>query len=85
VGGVALSLALQLLVVHVPLLNRAFGTTPLSIGDWALCAAMASSVLWADELTKLIVGKWCRGAEVGPRPHRAPWLATSAMAAIIAS
>jgi P-type Ca2+ transporter type 2C len=29
---------LQLLVVHVPFLNRAFGTMPLSIGDWALCA-----------------------------------------------
>jgi P-type Ca2+ transporter type 2C len=47
-------------VVHVPLLNRAFGTTPLSPADWALCAAMASSVLWADELKKLIARRVVR-------------------------
>ena len=39
----------------MPLLNRAFGTTPLSAGDWALCAALASAVLWVDELKKLLV------------------------------
>jgi P-type Ca2+ transporter type 2C len=54
-AAIALSLVLQLLVVHLPLLNRAFGTTPLSLGDWALCAAMASAVLWADELKKLLL------------------------------
>jgi potassium/sodium efflux P-type ATPase len=51
---IALSLVLQLLVVHVPILNRAFGTTPLSAADWALCAALASAVLWVDELKKLL-------------------------------
>jgi P-type Ca2+ transporter type 2C len=56
-AAIALSLVLQLLVIYVPLLNRAFGTTPLSIGDWALCVALASAVLWADELKKLIV-RW---------------------------
>jgi calcium-translocating P-type ATPase len=54
-AAIALSLALQVLVVHVPLLNHAFETAPLSEGDWVLCAAMASSVLWVDELKKLIV------------------------------
>jgi hypothetical protein len=49
------------LVVHVPILNRAFGTTPLSAADWALCAALASLVLWADELKKLL------GRRVPPR------------------
>jgi magnesium-transporting ATPase (P-type) len=53
-AAIALSLALQLLVVQVPILNRAFGTTPLSAADWALCTALASSVLWADELKKLL-------------------------------
>jgi P-type Ca2+ transporter type 2C len=60
-AAIALSLALQVLVVHVPILNRAFGTTPLSAGDWALCTALASSVLWADELKKLL------GRRVSPR------------------
>jgi magnesium-transporting ATPase (P-type) len=54
-GAIALSLALQVLVVQVPFLNRAFDTVPLSAGDWAFCAAMASSVLWLNELKKLAV------------------------------
>jgi P-type Ca2+ transporter type 2C len=53
-AAVGLSLLLQVLVVYVPLLNDAFATSRLSLGDWALCLAMASSVLWADELKKLI-------------------------------
>jgi magnesium-transporting ATPase (P-type) len=56
-AAIALSLLLQVLVVHVPLLNRAFGTTPLSAGDWVRCFAMASLVLWADELKKLLM-RW---------------------------
>jgi Ca2+-transporting ATPase len=59
-AAIALSLALQLLVVHVPLLNRAFGTTPLSAADWALCVALASVVLWTDELKKLVVRRVAR-------------------------
>jgi Ca2+-transporting ATPase len=54
-AAIGVSLLLQVLVVQVPLLNQAFGTTPLSARDWALCTAMASSVLWADELKKLLV------------------------------
>ncbi|HET8777806.1 MAG TPA: cation-translocating P-type ATPase, partial [Candidatus Limnocylindria bacterium] len=52
-GAIALSLVLQVSVVHVPLLNAGFGTVPLSIADWGLCALVASSVLWAEELRKL--------------------------------
>jgi P-type Ca2+ transporter type 2C len=59
-AAIALSLVLQLLVVHVPFLNRAFGTMPLSIGDWMLCVALASAVLWADELKKLVVRRVAR-------------------------
>lgn len=53
-GAIALSLALQVAVVYVPFLNDAFSTTPIGAGDWLLCAAMASAVLWADELRKLV-------------------------------
>jgi Ca2+-transporting ATPase len=55
-AAIGLSL-LQVLVVHLPLVNRVFGTTPLSAGDWMRCFAMASLVLWADELKKLLV-RW---------------------------
>jgi magnesium-transporting ATPase (P-type) len=54
-AAVTLSLVLQILVVHLPFLNHAFGTVPLSITDWVTCLAIASTVLWIDELKKLIV------------------------------
>jgi Ca2+-transporting ATPase len=53
-GAIALSLALQIAVVYVPFLNRGFDTTPLGAADWLLCTALASVVLWADELRKLV-------------------------------
>jgi hypothetical protein len=52
--AIAISLALQVVVVHVPVLNEAFSTAPLAIGDWLLCAATASSVLWFEEIRKLV-------------------------------
>ena len=55
-GAIGLSLVLQVLVVYVPVLNRAFDTTPLSAIDWLACAALASAVLWAAELRKLLRG-----------------------------
>jgi Ca2+-transporting ATPase len=53
-AAIVVSFVLQVLVVQVSFLNEAFSTTPLSAGDWAMCAAMASSVLWLGELKKLI-------------------------------
>ena len=57
-GAIALSAALQVAVVHVHLLNLAFGTVPLTLDQWLLCAAMASAVLWYSELRKLLVRAW---------------------------
>ena len=54
-GAIALSLALQLAVVHVPLMNAAFGTSPLSWDQWMVCAAMGSIVLWAAEARKWLL------------------------------
>ncbi|HWM42093.1 MAG TPA: cation-translocating P-type ATPase [Burkholderiales bacterium] len=56
-GAVLLSLVLQAAVLYVPFLQRAFSTVPLGAGDWLLCAAVASSVLWLRELSKLFVRK----------------------------
>lgn len=53
-GAVALGALLQVAVVHVPFLNTAFGTAPLSAGQWLFCVGMASAVLWADEARKLL-------------------------------
>ncbi|MHB8900930.1 MAG: cation-translocating P-type ATPase [Thermoguttaceae bacterium] len=53
-GAVGLSVVLQVAVVHVPLLQSAFSTTSLGPGDWLLCAATSSSVLWLRELGKAV-------------------------------
>jgi Ca2+-transporting ATPase len=47
------SVALQVLVVSIPFLQRAFGTVALSAGDWLFCTAVASSVLWLREISKI--------------------------------
>ena len=53
-GAIAASLALQVLVVYVPFLQRAFGTVGLTARDWVLCFGVASTVLWLREGSKLI-------------------------------
>jgi Ca2+-transporting ATPase len=53
-AAMGLSVALQLLVVYVPVLQRAFGTTGLSAADWLQCVAVASAVLWLREAGKLV-------------------------------
>ncbi|MDP2370570.1 MAG: cation-translocating P-type ATPase [Rhodoferax sp.] len=59
-SAVALSLLLQVAVVHVPFLNIAFGTAPLAFDQWLVCVAMASVVLIYSELQKLIRRRWGR-------------------------
>jgi magnesium-transporting ATPase (P-type) len=53
-GAIALSVLLQFAVVNIGFLNVAFGTVPLEPGQWIVCVAMASVVLWASELRKAI-------------------------------
>jgi Ca2+-transporting ATPase len=53
-AAIALSVALQFAVLGIPALQQAFGTVALDAGDWVRCAAVASSVLWIREATKLI-------------------------------
>jgi Ca2+-transporting ATPase len=53
-GAVVLSLLLQAAVVYTPFLQQAFSTVALAPRDWLVCAAVASSVLWLRELSKLL-------------------------------
>ena len=53
-AAIAGSVALQVFVVYTPFLQSAFGTRALSVQDWAFCVAVASSVLWIREASKLI-------------------------------
>ena len=53
-AAIAISVLLQVAVVHLGFMNDAFGTTPLGASDWLVCVGLASIVLWADELKKLL-------------------------------
>lgn len=52
--SIGLGVVLQIMVVHVPFLQTAFGTTALDPLHWAVAIGMASIVLWAEELSKLV-------------------------------
>jgi P-type Ca2+ transporter type 2C len=52
--ALGLSVALQIIVIYAPFLQRAFGTVSLSARDWVFCTAVASSVLWFREISKLL-------------------------------
>jgi Ca2+-transporting ATPase len=62
-GALALSVVLQVAVVHLGFLNLAFGTVPLSLDQWLVCVAMGSMVLWFSEVRKLIIRVWNRRRE----------------------
>ncbi|MFY9921260.1 MAG: cation-translocating P-type ATPase [Mycobacterium sp.] len=53
--AIGVSALLQVAVVHLPFLHEAFTTEPLSSVQWLVCTAMASTVLWASEIRKLIL------------------------------
>jgi Ca2+-transporting ATPase len=57
--AVAAGLALQAAVIYLPALQRAFGTVALDVGDWLLCAVVASTVVIARESGKA----WWRGVD----------------------
>ena len=42
VWAIAVSVVLQVAVVHLSFMNEAFDTTPLEPGEWLLCTALAS-------------------------------------------
>ena len=54
VGAVVLGLVLQVVVVQLPFLQTAFETTSLTLEQWGICLAMASSILWVEEVRKLV-------------------------------
>ena len=68
VVAIALSLGLQAAVVHLPALQQAFSTVSLSAGDWFLCAAVGSAVLWLRELTKFATRLRRRGDGLSKTP-----------------
>jgi magnesium-transporting ATPase (P-type) len=54
-GAAALSLALQIAVVYVPVLNDAFSTAPLTIDQWSQCLGLAFAVPLTMEARKWLL------------------------------
>jgi len=54
-AAIALSALLQVAVVQLHFLNKAFTTEPLSLSQWLTCTALASTVVWVSELRKFIL------------------------------
>ncbi|MDO9176543.1 MAG: HAD-IC family P-type ATPase, partial [Actinomycetota bacterium] len=46
---------LQIAVTHVGFMQQLFDTTSISAGQWLVCTAIASSVLWVEEARKFVV------------------------------
>ncbi|MDP2291549.1 MAG: HAD-IC family P-type ATPase [Actinomycetota bacterium] len=46
---------LQVAVTHVGFMQQLFDTTSISAGQWLVCTAIASSVLWVEEARKFVV------------------------------
>ncbi|HEX2881564.1 MAG TPA: HAD-IC family P-type ATPase, partial [Polyangiaceae bacterium] len=64
-GGLLVANLLQLAVVYWAPLNEIFHTVPLDASEALLLAAVGSSVLWVEELRKLVVRRQARA--VGTR------------------
>jgi Ca2+-transporting ATPase len=54
-SSVALSILLQVMVVYLPPMQRAFRTTALSAGDWLVAAGVSAAVLIVVEIAKVMV------------------------------
>ncbi|MDP3611881.1 MAG: HAD-IC family P-type ATPase, partial [Rubrivivax sp.] len=65
-GGLALSMALQVLVLYAPFMNTMFQTVPLAPAALLPLAALASLVLWIEETRKLIVRMQMRSRAAKP-------------------
>jgi Ca2+-transporting ATPase len=53
-------IVLQIGVTHVGAMQRLFDTTSISASQWLICLAVASSVLWLEELRKIFIRRQLR-------------------------
>ena len=52
--GISVDALLQVLVTYVGPLQRLFDTTSIDLGHWLIATAVASSVVWVEELRKAV-------------------------------
>ena len=68
-GAILLGVVLQVAVVEVPFLQVAFGTASMDLAHWGACVALASVVLWYDELRKVVLRGYARRHTATPVAH----------------
>jgi Ca2+-transporting ATPase len=70
IGGLVVGNLLQVGVVYLPPLRQVFYTVPFGVGEVLSIGAVASLVLWVEEIRKLIVRRRAGpSAQPGPRPR----------------
>ena len=65
-GGLILGNALHFLVIYTETLNRVFHTVPIPLTEFFLIGAVASLVLWAEEIRKFFARRSLTQAEITP-------------------
>jgi Ca2+-transporting ATPase len=69
IGGLSIGVLLQIAVIYSDVMNRLFHTVPVPPADILPILAVASSVLWAEELRKLFVRLLTNAAGVHDTGH----------------
>lgn len=57
VGATAAIIALQILAVYNPLMQKLLRTAPLSLSDWLVIIPIAASIIAVEEIRKLLARK----------------------------
>ena len=63
--GIASEVSLQVLIVYVPLLNRAFETAPIAWSDWLFLVPFIPICMVADEIRKFVLRAYLRRRKKG--------------------
>lgn len=71
-AGLGAAVSLQILAVHASFMQKLFFTVPLSLSEWVLVVAVASTALWADELRKLWFRRKLVAAQRSRQHRRGP-------------
>ena len=62
IAGVLASVLAQIAAVHTRFFQSIFRTVPLSLSEWALLVIASSTIVWAEEIRKLIAARLARRA-----------------------
>ena len=65
-AAIALTIALQLMIIYLPFFNELFNTQPLSWSELGITVGVSSIVFWAVEIQKWVIRQWGPKREPDP-------------------